>query len=160
MGTFATTTSLETLLPGVSFDTATSSLASMCITWAEGFIRTNLARRYNMSSSPFNTSTSIPTYLTSLCEQMAMGYYFKNASRGSKESITRGEALLKFAQTEIMDIASFRKDLVDNIYALVSNRTAEVIASTSAYHTTFDEDDPINWQVDSDKLSDIDSGRD
>ena len=160
MGTFATTTSLQTLMPGISFDAATTSLATMCITWAEGFIRTNLARRYNMSASPFNTSTSIPTYLTSLCEQMAMGYYFKNASRGAKESITRGEALLKFAQSEIMDIANYKKDLVDNSYALVTNRTSEVIGSSSAYHTTFDEDDPINWRVDSDKISDIDSGRD
>lgn len=155
MGTFATTTSLQTLLPNVSFDTATTSLCTMCITWAEGYIRTKLARRYNMSASPFNTSTSIPTSLTSITEQLSMGYYFKNSSRGAKESISRGDALIKEAKDQIDEIANFNSDLLDNSYSLISNRNREVYASTSAYNTTFNEDDPLLWEVDSDKLSDI-----
>ena len=47
MGTFATTTSLQTLLPGITFDTATTSLYSLCITWAESFIRGKLSREEN-----------------------------------------------------------------------------------------------------------------
>lgn len=159
MGTFATTTSLQTLLPGVSFDTATSSLCSICITWSENFIRTSLARRYDMSASPFNTSSSIPLHLTSITEKMSMGYYFKNASRGSKESIERGEALLKEAKDEIMAIVKNETDLLDNSYSVISNRSREILASTSSYHTTFNEDDPIHWGVDSDKISDIDDER-
>lgn len=159
MGTFATTTSLQTLLPGVTFDTATTSLASMCITWAEGFIRTNLARRYDMSASPFNTTTSIPTHITSITEKMAMGHYYKNSSRGSKESISRGEALLTEARNEILSIARYETDLVDTSFTAIANRSSEIYASTSAYHTTFDEDDPVNWDVDQDKLDDIDTAR-
>ena len=160
MGTFATTTSLQTLLPGVTFDTATTSLCSMCITWAESFIRTNLARRYDMSSSPFNTSTSIPTHITSITERMAMGYYFKNSSRGSKESITRGDALINEARTEVLSIAKGETDLVDTSYAVITERRAGVYESFSAYHTTFDEDDPIDWGVSDDKLTAISDGRD
>jgi hypothetical protein len=159
MGTFATTSSLQTLMPGITFDSATTSLVSACITWAEGFIRNQLSRRYNLASSPFNTTSSIPTHITSLTEQMAMGYYFKNASRGAKESISRGEALLKAAQMEITEIANYQRDLVDNSFALVSSRADEVFASFSSYHTTFDEDDPLNWKPDTDKLDDIDSDR-
>lgn len=155
MGTFATTTSLQTLLPGVSFDTATTSLCSLCITWAEGFIRTSLARRYNMSSSPFNTSTSIPTSLTSITEQLAMGYYFKNSSRGGKESIGRGDSLIKMAQELLKSIANGTADLLDNNYEIIPNTQSQVLCSTSSYHTTFGEDDPLLWGVDSNKLSDI-----
>lgn len=160
MGTFATTTALQTLLPGVTFDTATTSLCSMCITWAEGFIRGKLARRYDVSASPFNTSTSIPTQITSITEKMAMGYYFKNSSRGSKESISRGEALLKEGRDEIMGFVNGECDLVDNSYAVVSDRRSGIYESFSSYHTTFDEDDPVDWSVDTDKLSDISDGRD
>lgn len=155
MGTFATTTALQTLLPGVSFDTATTSLCSLCITWAEGFVRTSLARRYDMSSSPFNTSTSIPTSLTSITEQLAMGYYFKNSSRGGKESIGRGDSLIKMAQDQLKNIANGTTDLLDNSYDVIANSQREVICSTSSYHTTFGEDDPTLWNVDEDKLSDI-----
>lgn len=159
MGTFATTTSLQTLLPGVSFDNATTSLCSVCITWAESYIRTRLSRRYNFSSSPFNTSTSIPTSLTSITEQLAMGYYFKNSSRGSKESLGRADALIKEAKDQIEDISKFKTDLLDNSYSIISNSSPEVFASSSGYHTTFNEDDPLLWDVDTNKLSDISDER-
>src|SRR3990167_603434 len=155
MGTFATTTSLQTLLPGVTFDTATTSLCSLCITWAEGYIRTKLARRYNMAASPFDTSTSIPSSLTSITEQLSMGFYFKNSSRGSKESLSRADALIKAAESQIEEIANFNTDLLNNSYTVIDNRNREVYASTSAYHTTFGEDDPLLWDVDPNKLTDI-----
>ncbi len=154
MGTFATTTSLQTLLPNVVFDTATTALCSTCITWAEGYVRTKLSRRYNMSTSPFDSYANVPTSLTSITEQMAMGFYFKNSSRGSKESISRGDALIKEARAQIDDIADFKTDLLSNTYTVITG-LAQVYASTSAYHTTFNEDDPINWNVDQNKLNDI-----
>ena len=160
MGTFATTTSLQTLIPGVTFDAATTSLCTMCITWAESFIRGKLSRRYNMSASPFNTSTSIPPQITAIAERMAMGYYFRNSSRGSKESLARANELLKDAQAEVMDIASWKSDLVDTTFASVSERSTGIHESFSSYHTTFDEDDPVDWSVDDDKLSAISDGRD
>ena len=159
MGLFATTTSLQTLLPGVTFDAATTSLASMCITHAESHIRTSLARRYNFANSPFNTSTSIPTSLTSITEQLAMGYYFKNSSRGSKESISRGEALIREAKDLIKEIANFGADLLDNSYAVIASSQAQVTSSTSDYTATMDEDDPLDWQPDQDKLDDIETDR-
>lgn len=160
MGTFATTTSLQTLLPGVSFDTLTTSLCSMCITWAESLVRTSLARRYDMSSSPFNTSTSIPTHITSITEKIAMGYYFKNSSRGSKESLSRGQALIDEGKSELKDIATYKTNLLDNSYSPVSNRFRAVYCSASSYNTTFNEDDPLHWRPDSNKLSDIADDRD
>ena len=160
MGVFATTTALQTLLPGVTFDTATTSLCTLCITWAEGLIRNNLAKRYNLAASPFNTSTTIPTQVTSITEKIAMGYYFKLSSRGAKESISRGDALITEGRREIEAISDYTTDLVDNSFALITQRQDEVIASTSAYHTTFDEDDPLDWLPDDDKLTDIETDRD
>lgn len=161
MGTFATTTSLQTLLPGVSFDTATTSLCSMCITWAESLIRTSLARRYDMSASPFNTSTSIPTQITSITEQIAMGHYFKLSSRGSKESLGRGEALIDQGVKSLNAIMESKVNLLDNTFSTISDRMSRAVkCSTSSYNTTFNEDDPLLWKPDSNKISDIADDRD
>lgn len=162
MGTFCTTTALDTLMPGITFDTATTNLASKCVDWSENWIRAKLSRRYDVAALPFTVSTST-SMLTALGEQMAMGYLYKQISRGSKESITRGNELIDGAQDTVMKISSYECELLGatNGTAVVSDRAGrvEIISSSTAYHTTFDEDDPLNWGPDSDKLSDIDSGR-
>lgn len=160
MGTFATTTSLQTLLPGVTFDSVTTALCSSCIVWGENYVRGTLAKRYDFSASPFNTTTSIPPQITSITEKLAMGYYFKNASRGAKESISRGEALLKDAKEELQMILDHKTVLLDSTYSPVSEGLTTIICSTSSYQPTFDEDDPLSWAVDSNKLDDISSARD
>lgn len=162
MGTIATTSSLAIFMPGVTFDAATTTLASFCISWAENHVKSSLARRYDVSGLPFTVATTT-SMLTSLVEEFAMGYFHKQNSRGSTQSITRGEALLKTAQDKLNDLANGRLDLLDatNGSSVVSERsTNEVIySSTSAYHTTFDEGDPLGWGPDEDKISDIETER-
>jgi hypothetical protein len=162
LGTFATTTSLDTLIPGVDLSTVTaSSLASKCITWAENHVKAKLAKRYDVSS--WNTSTSVPPQITSITEMLASGYFFKKISRGAPASIERGNESLADGNEQLMALANRDCDLVDTAGSFVNERTDEVsetvISSTTAYHTTFDEDDPINWVIDPDKVSDIQSGR-
>lgn len=162
MGTFSTYTSLAVLMPGVSFDTSTNNLAARCIDWAEGYIRGQLSRRYNVAQPPFTVYTTT-SMLTCLSEQLAMGHLYKNLSRGSKESISRGDALISDAKEQIKRILDKESELLDASTGsvVVSERTTinEVICSTSSYHTTFDEDDPLNWAVDSDKLTQISDDR-
>ncbi len=159
MGTFATTTSLQILMPGTSFDSATTTLCSQCITWAENAVRTRLARRFDVSATIFTTAAQVPGQVTSITEALAIGHYFKLASRGSKESIARGEALISQAMKELEMLASGEVDLLNTSFAAVSVRSNEVLSSTIDYHETFDEDDPLNWGPDSDKLTDIADGR-
>lgn len=162
MGTFCTTTSLATLMPGISFDTGTTNLASKCVDWAESYCKQRLSRRYDVSALPFTVHTT-SSMLTGLAEQLAMGHLYKNMSRGSKESIGRGDALLKEAKDAIEAIMKHKSDLLDAATGgtPVTERTnlVTVLASYTAYHTTFDEDDPLNWLPDEDKLTDIEDGR-
>lgn len=164
MGTFATTTALDTMIPGVLINTTTvSSLASLCIDWAETHVKAKISRRYDTSSDPFLTSTSIPPQLTSLTEQLAGGYFFQQISRGAPESMARGQLLIDMAKESLLMLADSDCDLLNTAGSSVSERVTssrqEVISSSSSFYTTFDEDSPLNWKVDPSKLSAIKSGR-
>ena len=161
MGTFATTTALNTLMPGINFDTATTSLADRCVAWAESWVRGTLSKRYDVSAAPFTTYTST-SHLTCMTEELAMGYLYRHLSRGGKESLSRGDAMVKSAQDAIGAIAAFNADLLDiaGTAPVATKSTAtQILHSASSYHTTFDEDDPLDWSVDDDKLTDIANGR-
>lgn len=146
---------------GTEFDTATTSLATRLITHAENEVNKYLSRRYDVSA--FNTSTAIPPLVTSLTETLAEGYMYQRMSRGGKEAMTRANELIKQAVSNLKDIAEYKLDLVDtNGSSIVdmSQTAYRVLCNTSDYTPTFAEDDELNWEVDIDKLDDIDSARD
>jgi hypothetical protein len=146
---------------GTSFDTATTALATKMITHAENEINKYLVGRYDVSA--FNTSTAIPPLVTSLCETLSEGYMHQRMSRGGKESMARGAALIKQALDNLKMISEYNLSLSDSTGALISDRSDSnyaILSSTTNYTTTFDEDDELNWEIDSDKLNDIESGRD
>lgn len=146
---------------GTEFDTATTSLATRLITHAENEVNKYLSRRYDVSA--FNTSTAIPPLVTSLTETLAEGYMYQRMSRGGKEAMARANELIKQAVSNLKDIAEYKLDLVDtNGSSIVdmSQTAYRVLCNTSDYTPTFAEDDELNWEVDIDKLDDIDSARD
>lgn len=157
MGTYATTTTLDTLAVGTTFDTATSAVASQCITWAESEIDKMLARRYNVAAF----ASSVPPMVQSMTEQLAMGYFRQEMSRGGKESLTRGQTLIDRVMENLKMLANQELDLVDSNGALIAGRSsvAMVQSTTDAYTPTFAEDSDINWEVDPDKLDDITDSR-
>lgn len=161
MGIYATTTSLQTLMYGTEFDTATTSLCTKLITHAESEINKYISKRYDISS--FNdTSTSVPPILTSLCETLTEGYMHQRMSRGGKDSMARGAALIKQAIDNLTLIANFKADLVDSSGDVISDASGgayKIVSTTSDYSNTFNEDNPLNWQVDIDKLDDIETER-
>jgi hypothetical protein len=162
MGTYATTTALSTTMVGVNFNTATSLIAAKMITQAEQKINSYLSRRYDLSSSTFQTTTSIPPQITTLCERLAEGYMWKSISRGSKESITRGKELVEECLKELQMISDCKVDLLNTAGSAISELSTgayRVLSNTTNYATTFDEDDELSWAVSSEKLEDISDGR-
>ncbi len=164
MGTYATTTALATLMVGSDFsNSATSALATKCITHAETEINKYLSRRYDLSSSYFQTSTAVPPIVTTWCEQLAMGYMYRQLSRGGKDAIKRGEELIKEVKSNLLDVAEFKLHVTDSAGSMLpddtSNSSYRVLCNTIDYSNTFNEDDELDWAVDSDKLDDISSGR-
>jgi hypothetical protein len=162
MGLYCTTTSLQTLMIGTQFDTATTALASKLITHAENEINKYLSKRYDVGT--FNaTSTAVPPLVTSLCETLAEGYMHKRMSRGGKEALSRANDLIDDVKSNLELIANYKEDLVDSsgdVIADMSQTAYRVLSNTTDYANTFNEDDPLGWEVDSDKLDDIESERD
>lgn len=157
MGLYCTTTSLQTLLVGVEFDTATTALVSKLITHAENEVNKWISKRYDIGT--FNsTSTAVPPLVTSLTELLTEGYYYQRNARGGKEALAQAKALIDQATGNLKLISEYKLDLLDSdedVIQDMSQTSYRVLSSTSGYNDTFTEDDPINWEVDDDKIDDI-----
>ena len=157
MGTYATTSSYDVILVGTTLDAATTSVISKCITWAENEINKKLSKRYDISSF----QSTVPPLVTSLCEQLALGYFYDNNSRGGKEGGARADRLIKRVMANLDELAAGKMELVNSAGSIIAPRGSAkgVLSSTSDYRSTFAEDDPLNWSIDSDKLTDISDDR-
>jgi hypothetical protein len=142
---------------GTKNDTATSALASVCITDAENEIKKRLAKRYDFSGSPFDTTTTIPPIITTLTETLAIGYMYENMARGSKEGHARADRYIKRVMDNITELLEGDAQLMDASGELIAETEGEwsVFNSTEGYSPTFNEDDPENWTPDQEKLDDI-----
>ena len=160
MGKYCTTTSIETLWGGTSFTNLTA-LASEFIDEAEAEANKYLSQRYDISTATFQTTTSIPVALTNICKWYAIGYLYEATARGSKDSIARADRYIKKAQKNINDIVKYDANLVDSTGAEIADNSTQllILSSTEDYAPTFNEDDPLNWGVDSTKKTDISGER-
>lgn len=159
MGRYATTTSLQTLMVGTRFDTATTSLCTKLITHAENEIDKFLSKRYDLDEI---TTTSMPPMITSICETLTEGYMYQRMDRSGDQMSKRGEALIAQATKNLELLREYKADLIGsdgNVVTDMSN-TAYLVLGTPSYSNTFNEDDELNWKVDQDKLDAISEGRD
>jgi hypothetical protein len=84
-------------------------------------------------------------------------------SRVGKDAMSRGNDLIKQSIENLKLISEYKMDLVDfsgDVVADMSNTAYRIQSSTVNYHNTFNEDDPINWDIDPNKVSDIEDERD
>lgn len=160
MGLFATTTSIETMFIGTSFNGLTSAASDM-ISQAEDEIKKYLSRRYDLSSAYFNTTTSIPPMVRHLALWLSTGYLYEGAARGGIDSYSRADRYIKKAMDNLSLISEGKLDLLDTAGSVILETTTygRVVSSTEDYAPTFGEDDTLSWDVDATKLSDIESDR-
>lgn len=151
---------------GVTFDSATTALATSCITQAENEVRKYLSKRFDLSTGTvfdLTSTASTPPIVETLTEMYSQGLIYFYQSRGGKESISRGEKLMKMVTDNLEKIAEYELDIVGATGAIIDDKEEtgfRVLTNTDGYTETFAEDDPLNWAVDTDKLSDIESDRD
>lgn len=158
MGTYCTTTSLETLAIGTTFDSVTTALATKCITQAESEINKYLSKRYSISG----LTSSVPPVVTTWCEWLSLGYMYMNNSRGGKESRERGKEFRDMALENLKLVSAYKSDLLDSsgaVIADISTTAYRALSNTDTYVDTFAEDDELNWRVDPNKISDIEDDR-
>lgn len=146
---------------GTTFDTATTSLATKLITHSENEINKMISKRYDISSFNINAA-SVPPLITSIAETLTEGYMYHRMSRGSKEGLAHGKELISQAMDNLKAIADYKLDLVDSsgdVITDMSQTAYRILSNTSDYSNTFNEDDPLDWAVDEDKLDDIEDER-
>ena len=161
MGAYVTTTALQVLMVGTTFDSLTTSLATKLCTHAENEVNKYLSKRYDVGG--WTTTASTPPLVVSLGETLAEGYMAQRMSRGGKEAMARGKDLITQATANLKLLSEYKADLVNSSGDVVSdfsNTAYRVLSNTSDYTPTFGEDDELNWKVDDDKLNDIDDSRD
>jgi len=152
MGIYATTTSLETYWGGASFSGLTAQ-SSLLITQAENEVNKYLAKRYDIA--PFQTT--VPPMVQTLTEWLSLGYLYENTARGSENTYQRADRYIKKAMDNLMDIADHKADLVSSSGEVIAEAALglQILSTSTDYHSTFNEDDPLNWSVDQDKVDDI-----
>ncbi len=161
LGNYATTTALQVKMIGTNFDTATSALAVASIADASEEIRKKLSKRYDFTTTTFETTTTRPLILTTICETLALGYMYENMSRGSKEGYMRADRYIKRGMENLDLIAVGDAELIDPSGNVIDQITTDWTSqsSTTDYANTFNEDDQTKWKVDPDKLDDIKTER-
>lgn len=163
MGTFCTTTSLYENLIGVDQDTATTTLLTNAIGEAEDEIRAAVSSRYNISSDNFQTATSVPPLVRTMCLDYSEGLFYRRNSRGDDNWYKLGIKILERVEKKFKSIQKGEIHLLDTQGSIISekdNGNFAMTSSSSGYAETFNEDDPLKWIIDSDKLDDISDGRD
>lgn len=159
MGLYATVTSLQTLMVGTNL-TTTSSLAAELITRAERRVNSALARRYDLSTATFQTTTSIPPQVREWATMLAEGYMWKSLARGGagKDSMARGDSLIKEVLDDLKLVTDYKLELLSTSGSVIvdmSNTSYRVLSNTTGYTPTFDEAEELNWEIDPDKINDI-----
>lgn len=163
MGIYSTTTSLQVVMIGTTFDSLTTSLAQTCITWSESEINKYLSKRYDLSSSPFNTTTTIPPIVKMWSDRLSAGYVYESLARGSKEGYQRASRYIDSVIENLALVSEFKLDILNSagsVVADMSNTSYRCLSSTDTYSNTFNEDTVTSWTPDQDKLDDISDERD
>lgn len=156
MGVFvATTTALSAKMIGTVFDTATSALATECITDAEAEVMKHISERYDLTQ--FYQSTTVCPLLNSLSRDLAIAYMYDAMSRGSKEADARAERKIKRVMDNLALLRDGQVQLTDNSGNIIDEMVGkwQTQSNTTDYSPTFNEDHPRNWRQDRDKLEDI-----
>lgn len=159
MGFYCTTSTLEIMWGGATFADLTAT-ADKAIDHAETEINKILSKRYDVQNWQ-DTTTSIPPMVNTLCEWLSLGYTYEFTARGSKDAYVRADRWIKKAHDNMMDIIDGKVNLVDSAGAVLEDGSAkiQILSGQEDYHSTFDEDDPLCWRVDPDKITDIGNGR-
>jgi len=161
MGKFCTITALTPFLTDLTVTDMTATLDE-AVAEAEDQIRTALAPRYDVSSDYFQTSTSTPPIISTICKQLALGHVHEALSRGGKDAFVRADRYKKRGEEMLKKIVDREADVVDQSGDILGERTDAymVDSNTKDYHDTFDEGSPLEWGPDHDKLDDISDERD
>jgi phage gp36-like protein len=161
MGSYATTTTISQRLPGLMVgDTTTSdstltTVFSSFIDKAETYFNAVAAKSYTV---PF---TVIPPLAREMSFDMAA--YWTILAFSTRDWPNRNEMLEDYKQVfdmlKMLESGDLKLTLTDG--SIISQATTALISSNrSGQGAIFDVDEPTDWKVDENRLSDLEGSRD
>lgn len=160
MGIYATTSSLPFLLPfalkgNSASDTTGVAIFSKCIDRAESVVNSFLATRYSMPFSP------VPPVVATISEDLACCYFVRGSyvQDGQREN-RYDEKFCNAAMELLQQMKDGKIPLTLTDGSLVPTRAASrMLSNTENYSPTFNQDEPTNWAVSSNRLDEIEGER-
>lgn len=160
MGLYATTTSIPNLLPQFLKGNSTGSDAggaaafSAHIDRAEAVVNSKLTNRFAL---PF---TTVPPLVRSMAEDIACFYALRAAIAQDGQVDNKQIERFSPAFDTLDQVAAGKMGLaLTDGSAVSANSTSRIRSSTLDYAPTFNLDDPKDWAIDEDRLSDIGDAR-
>lgn len=160
MGLYATTTSIPNLLPqflkgnSTGSDAAGAAAFSAHIDRAEALVNSRLTNRFAL---PF---TTVPPLVRSMAEDIACFYALRAAI--AQDGQVDNKQIERFASGfETLELVAGGKmglAMTDGS-AFSANSANRIKSSTLGYSPTFNLDEPKDWAIDEDRLSDIGDAR-
>jgi len=151
-----TATSILPLLPGlpqtntVAGYSATVSRIASHITRAEAYVNAKISSRYDVSSF---TSTAVPPILKTLTEDISSYYTLRSVYTGDNQNVSEWVETFSEALEMLDAIRDGKMDLIDSDGSLIGASTSTFVVESTTEDLTpsFDESDPIDWEVDENK---------
>lgn len=140
---------------------AISSLVGLHLARAEGIINSYITDRYDVTS--LYTVTGGPVILKMIAEDITTYFTIRSSYNGDNQSYNEWVDKYNLAIEQLELIKDGDIALTDSNGTPFSERTTERInlveSTTEDYAPFFEEDDPLDWVVDSDKLDSINDDR-
>ncbi len=168
MPSYASPSDIVAILPGLpqvgeggSSDTV--ALIDQHNRRAFALINGKLAKRYEV---PFgggtHTALDIPPQIRQIAEEYVSFWTYRSSF--PKDSVVINEWTETLKEGAVADLEMLRNaeiDLVDVNGALITERGAasKIDTTTIDFKPTFDESNPLDWQIDPDKLDQLDGER-
>lgn len=160
MGIYATTTSFPNLIPNILAGNSTADSAgvdalSAHITRAESVVNSYVSARYSL---PF---TTVPPLIRTLSEDISSWFHIRGVSVQDGQRDNPWYSTYKDALKMLEEIRDGKTQLsLTDGSALSPAATSRFLSSTDGYAATFNQDPAEDWDVDPDRLDEIEGERD
>lgn len=128
---------------------------------ADNLINSMISNRYDVSG--FDTSGSVPPLLQTFSEDISTYYEYRSEFSGDNQNDNEWLDRYKDSMDFLKDIRDGNMDLVDSTGSLIAEREIAALdlveSNNESYQPLFDEDGPLEWKVDDDKLDTIEDNR-
>ena len=162
---YSTNTTITLILPGLPQTTSaaghstTLALVDQHIARADNVINGKIAIRYNVA----NFTSTVPPLVKTISEDITSYFTYRSLFSSDNQNLNEWTDKYKESIQMLDDIRNGDMDLIDENGNIIGEKETsdvdKIESTTQDYQPFFDEDEPIEWAVDGDKLTNIKDNR-